>query len=67
MFKTNYMYCTKKHKHPYVPPLVVQTVGVLPERDFLGASLVEKAFVVSLGQEVEEYGFSTDEFNHQWE
>jgi hypothetical protein len=37
------------------------------ERSFLAASLVDKAVVTSVGQEVEEYDFTSDEFNHQWE
>ena len=51
----------------YQTPRVLQEVSVLVEESFLAASLVDTAVVTSVGQEVEEYDFTTDEFNHQWE
>jgi hypothetical protein len=54
-------------KRNYLAPRVLQEVSVRVERAFLAASLVDTAVVTSVGQEVEEYDFTTDEFNHQWE
>ena len=51
----------------YQTPRVLQEVSVLVEESFLAASLVDTAVVTSVGQEVEEYDVTTDEFNHQWE
>ena len=51
----------------YLAPRVLQEVTVRVERAFLAASLVDTAVVTSVGQEVEEFDFTTDEFNHQWE
>lgn len=53
--------------HFYQEPVVLQEVSVRLERAFLAASLVDTAVVTSVGQEVEEYDFTSDEFNHQWE
>ena len=54
-------------KRNYQAPRVLQEVSVRVERAFLAASLVDTAVVTSVGQEVEEFDFTTDEFNHQWE
>ena len=51
----------------YLAPRVLQEVTVRVERAFLAASLVDTAVVTSVGQEVEEFDFTSDEFNHQWE
>ena len=53
--------------HFYQEPVVLQEVSVRLERAFLAASLVDTAVVTSVGQEGEEYDFTSDEFNHQWE
>ena len=51
----------------YQTPRVMQEVSVRMEKAFLAASLVDTAVVTSVGQEVEEFDFTSDEFNHQWE
>ena len=51
----------------YQAPRVLQEVSVLVEKAFLAASLVDTAVVTSVGQEVEEYDFTSSDFNHQWE
>ena len=56
-----------KNSSNYQSPRVLQEVSVRVEKSFLAASLVDKAVVTSVGQEVEEYDFTSDEFNHQWE
>ena len=54
-------------KRNYLAPRVLQEVSVRVERAFLAASLVDTAVVTSVGQEVKEYDFTSDDFNHQWE
>ena len=49
----------------YHSPIVLQTVTVLLERDFLDGSLVLE--VESVGQQVEEKDFSSGDFNFEWE
>ena len=56
-----------KNSSNYQSPRVLQEVSVRVEKSFLAASLVDTAVVTSVGQEVEEFDFTTDEFNHQWE
>ena len=56
-----------KHSSNYQSPRVLQEVSIHMEKAFLKASLVDTAVVTSVGQEVEEHDFTTDEFNHQWE
>ena len=54
-------------KRNYLAPRVLQEVSVSVEKAFLEASLVDTAVVTYVGQEVEEFDFDTDQFNHQWE
>lgn len=54
-------------RNSYQSPVVLQEVSIRLERGFLAASLVDQAEVVAVGQEVQEYDLSSDEFNHQWE
>ena len=54
-------------KRNYLAPRVLQEVSVRVEKAFLAASLVDTAVVTSVGQEVEEFDFASDDFNHQWE
>ena len=61
------LYTMYSKRHFYLPPHVLQEVSVRVEKAFLAASLVDTAVVTSVGQEVEEYDFTSDEFNHQWE
>ena len=56
-----------KNSSNYQSPRVLQEVSVRVEKSFLAASLVDTAVVTSVGQEVEEFDFTTDEVNHQWE
>ena len=56
-----------KNSSNYQSPRVLQEVSIRVEKAFLKASLVDTAVVTSVGQEVEEHDFTTDEFNHQWE
>lgn len=56
-----------KNSSNYQSPRVLLEVSICVEKAFLKASLVDTAVVTSVGQEVEEHDFTTDEFNHQWE
>ena len=61
---------TSEKKYPYVPPLVVQTVGVLLERAFLvGSEPVDAAALVmdTTSQEVDNTDFSDNSFNFVWD
>lgn len=55
----------------YQTPTVLKEVDVLLERDFLKGSVVDDMTIVSAGQEVEEYNFSTEvnenPFTFEWE
>lgn len=55
----------------YQTPTVLKEVDVLLERDFLKGSVVDDLTIVSAGQEVEEYNFSTEvennPFTFEWE
>ena len=56
-----------KNSSSYQSPRVLQEVSVRVEKSFLTASVVDTAVVTSVGQEVEEYDFTSADFNHQWE
>ena len=56
-----------KRKNPYVPPLILRNVAVYAERALLAGSVVDKATVTSVGQEVNDLDWSAEGFNHTWE
>lgn len=62
---------TRETRHPYVPPLVVQTAEVLLERSFLaGSGIVDSlnlAGLDTMSQDVDNTDFSSDGFNFVWE
>jgi hypothetical protein len=51
----------------YVAPAILQEGRLELEMPILENSLVDKAVITSVGQEVEEHDFSLDTFNHEWE
>ena len=51
----------------YVAPAILQEGRLELEMPILENSLVDKAVITSVGQEVEEHNFSLDTFNHEWE
>ena len=51
----------------YVAPAILQEGRLELEMPILENSLVDKAVITSVGQEVEEHEFSLDTFNHEWE
>ena len=51
----------------YEKPVIKRIVSFSLRRELLAGSVVDKAEVESVGQEVVEYDFSGDGFNHDWE
>ena len=59
---------TKENKCPYFPPLVLQEVGVLLERDFMAGSAVNFEGLDTTPQVVnQENHDDPDGFNFKWE
>ena len=56
-----------KMSNHYVAPAILQEGRLELEMPILENSLVDKAVIVSVGQDVEEHDFSGDDFNHEWE
>ncbi len=56
-----------RKKQQFVRPAVLQETILLSESPILAGSLVDNTTIVSTGQEVENYDFSGDTFNHEWE
>lgn len=57
----------RKRKQRYVAPAVLRELAFIPCESLLGGSIVDKATVTSVGQEVDTYDFSGSTFNHEWE
>ena len=56
-----------KMSNHYVAPAILQEGRLELEMPIQENSLVDKAVITSVGQEVEEHEFSLDTFNHEWE
>lgn len=56
-----------KSKHNYASPVILRVVGFAPRASLLAGSIVDKANVTSVGQQVDNYDFSDGSFNHTWE
>ena len=56
-----------KMSNHYVAPAILQEGRLELEMPILENSLVDKAVITSVGQEVEEHDFSLGTFNHEWE
>ena len=54
-------------KNPYLPPLILREVAMYTEGALLAGSVVDKATVTSVGQEVNDLDWSAEGFNHTWE
>ena len=62
------MHHKNEQKKTYVPPLVLQTVGVLLERDFMAGSAVNFEGLDTTPQVVnQENHDDSDNFNFKWE
>jgi hypothetical protein len=56
-----------KMSNHYVAPAILQEGRLELEMPILENSLVDKAVITSVGQEVEEHNFDSPTFNHEWE
>ena len=57
-----------KRCNHYVAPAILQEGRLELEMPILENSLVDKAVITAVGQEVEEHNFGSDtSFNHEWE
>ena len=56
-----------KYKKNYEAPAILRTTPFRMESTILAGSIVDKATVVSQGQQVDTYNFESNEFNHTWE
>ena len=55
-----------KEKSQYRAPAIVRTIHLRPSGALLSGSVVDHSTVTTMGQEVTEYDFSQDGFNHEW-
>lgn len=51
----------------YKTPIIKRVVLLNNGCGILSGSVVDKSFVKTMGQEVVEYDFSDNDFNHDWE
>ena len=56
-----------KHLKHYQTPVILREVPYQVEGALLAQSIVNQASVTSMGQEVNDFDFSTDGFNHTWD
>ena len=54
-------------KRQFIRPAVLQEVQLLPGTPILQGSVSDNTVIVSTGQEVKDYDFSGENFNHTWE
>ena len=54
-------------KMKYTPPAVLRERTIFVEESILVGSFADKTRIESKGQDVEQYDFSDDSFNHTWE
>lgn len=55
-----------KEKSQYRAPAIVRTIHLRPSGALLSGSVVDHSTVTTMGQEVMDYDFSQDGFNHEW-
>ena len=56
-----------KQKKQFTRPAILQELSLLPDMPILAGSVVDNTTIVATGQEVENYDFSENDFNHNWE
>lgn len=54
-------------KKPYQSPEILRKVAISSAASVLAGSIVDKANVVSQGQQVDTYNWTDTGFNHDWE
>ena len=57
------------HKRPVIPPAILLEQQLQAGEQILAGSVVDDVTVVTTGQEVRDYDFTSDDnhFNHTWE
>ena len=56
-----------KQKSRYESPFIQRVVHLQMEGELLSGSVVNHIEVTSMGQDVENFDFSGDSFNHEWQ
>ena len=56
-----------KQKKQFTRPAILQDLSLLPDSPILAGSVVDNTTIAATGQEVENYDFSENDFNHNWE
>ena len=54
-------------KKLFIKPEVLRELELLGDGPILQGSVSDNTVIVSTGQEVKDYDFSGENFNHQWE
>ncbi len=57
---------TMKQKKTFITPAVLQALSLRGETPILAGSVAEQTTVTATGQEVQEYDFNENTFNHEW-
>lgn len=57
----------KMKKKKYTAPAILRDKTVFVEESILVGSFADKTSIESKGQDVVQYDFSDDSFNHEWE
>lgn len=55
-----------KQKYHYDSPAIVRVIQLHTTGELLSGSVVDHSTVTTMGQEVTDYDFSQDGFNHEW-
>lgn len=55
-----------KQKYHYDSPAIVRVIQLHTTGELLSGSVVNHSTVTTMGQEVTDYDFSKDGFNHEW-
>ena len=57
---------TMKQKKTFITPAVLQALSLHGETPILTGSVADQTTVTATGQEVQEYDFESNTFNHEW-
>lgn len=55
-----------KQKQVYTAPAILRQVRLQLEGELLSGSVADHIEVTTMGQEVDDYDFGSDDFNHEW-
>lgn len=55
------------HKKVYVSPAILRQTALAPRVELLAGSVVDTMNVTATDQQTQDYDFSDDGFNHNWE